>query len=55
MSTKVTGMEEKADGVHVTFEGDVEPKTQVFDQVLVSIGRRPNGSKSRVSRPPAWR
>ncbi len=42
-STKVVKMEEKADGVHVTFEGDVEPKTQVFDQVLVSIGRRPNG------------
>jgi dihydrolipoamide dehydrogenase len=43
-STKVTKMEEKADGVHVTFEGAVEPKTQVFDQVLVSIGRKPNGN-----------
>ena len=42
-STKVAKMEEKEDGVHVTFEGEVEPKTQVFDQVLVSIGRRPNG------------
>ncbi len=42
-STKVVSMEEKADGVHVTFDGDVEPKTQVFDQVLVSIGRKPNG------------
>ncbi len=42
-STKVVKMEEKADGVHVTFDGEVEPKTQVFDQVLVSIGRRPNG------------
>ena len=44
LSTKVAGMEEKADGVHVTFEGEVEPKTQVFDQVLVSIGRKPNGN-----------
>jgi dihydrolipoamide dehydrogenase len=43
-STKVVSMVEKADGVHVTFEGDVEPKTQVFDQVLVSIGRKPNGN-----------
>jgi dihydrolipoamide dehydrogenase len=43
-STKVVKMEEKADGVHVTFEGEVEPKTQVFDQVLVSIGRKPNGN-----------
>jgi len=44
LSTRVVSMEEKADGVHVTFEGDVEPKTQVFDQVLVSIGRKPNGN-----------
>jgi dihydrolipoamide dehydrogenase len=43
-STKVVSMEEKADGVHVTFEGEVEPKTQVFEKVLVSIGRRPNGN-----------
>ncbi len=43
-STKVVSMVEQADGVHVTFEGDVEPKTQVFDQVLVSIGRKPNGN-----------
>ena len=43
-STKVVKMEEKGDGVHVTFEGEVEPKTQVFDQVLVSIGRKPNGN-----------
>ena len=44
LSTKVVGMEEKDDGVHVTFEGALEQKTQVFDQVLVSIGRRPNGN-----------
>jgi len=43
VKTKVVRMEEQADGVHVTFEGDVEPKEQVFDQVLVSIGRLPNG------------
>jgi dihydrolipoamide dehydrogenase len=42
-STKVVSMVEQADGVHVTFDGAVEPKTQVFDQVLVSIGRKPNG------------
>jgi len=43
VKTKVVRMEEQADGVHVTFEGDVKPKEQVFDQVLVSIGRIPNG------------
>ena len=50
LSTKVAGMDEKADGVHVTFEGEVEPKTQVFDQVLVSIGRRPNGNVPGIER-----
>ncbi len=50
LSTKVVGMEEKADGVHVTFEGAVEEKTQVFDQVLVSIGRRPNGNIAGIEK-----
>lgn len=43
LNTKVVKMEEQGDEVAVTFEGEVEPKTQTFDQVLVSIGRRPNG------------
>ena len=44
LSTKVAKMEAKNDGIHVSFEGEVAPKeTQVYDRVLVSIGRRPNG------------
>lgn len=49
LSTKVAKMEAKKDGIHVSFEGQgVEngsaPKdVQVYDRVLVSIGRRPNG------------
>jgi dihydrolipoamide dehydrogenase len=43
LNTKVVRMEEVADGVKVTFEGNADPAEQVFDQVLVSIGRRPNG------------
>jgi dihydrolipoamide dehydrogenase len=49
LSTKVTKIEAKTDGIHVSFEGQgVEdgqaPKeTQVYDRVLVSIGRKPNG------------
>ncbi len=44
LSTKVSKMEAKTDGIHVSFEGDDAPKeTQVYDRVLVSIGRRPNG------------
>lgn len=43
LGTKVVSMTEGADGVTVTFEGNADPTQQVFDQVLVSIGRRPNG------------
>ncbi|MCB5183630.1 dihydrolipoyl dehydrogenase [Methylobacillus gramineus] len=44
LSTKVAKIEAKKDGIHVSFEGENAPKeTQVYDRVLVSIGRRPNG------------
>ena len=44
LSTKVAKMESKADGIHVSFEGEAAPKeAQIYDRVLVSIGRRPNG------------
>ena len=44
LSTKVTKIEAKNDGIHVSFEGEEAPKeTQVYDRVLVSIGRKPNG------------
>lgn len=44
LSTKVAKMEAKKDGIHVTFEGNDAPENvQVYDRVLVSIGRRPNG------------
>lgn len=44
LSTKVSKIEAKKDGIHVSFEGDDAPKeSQVYDRVLVSIGRRPNG------------
>ncbi|WP_137718917.1 dihydrolipoyl dehydrogenase [Methylobacillus flagellatus] len=44
LSTKVAKIEAAKDGIHVSFEGENAPKeTQVYDRVLVSIGRRPNG------------
>jgi dihydrolipoamide dehydrogenase len=44
LSTKVTKIEAKNDGIHVSFEGEEAPKeTQIYDRVLVSIGRKPNG------------
>lgn len=44
LSTKVSKIEAKKDGIHVSFEGEDAPKEpQMYDRVLVSIGRRPNG------------
>lgn len=44
LSTKVSKMEAKKDGIHVSFEGENAPTgTEVYDRVLVAIGRRPNG------------
>ncbi|WP_124552970.1 dihydrolipoyl dehydrogenase [Methylophilus methylotrophus] len=44
VSTKVSKLEAKSDGIYVDFEGANAPKeTQKYDRVLVSIGRRPNG------------
>ncbi|WP_047534024.1 dihydrolipoyl dehydrogenase [Methylotenera sp. N17] len=49
LSTKVSKIEAKSDGIHVSFEGEEAPKeTQVYDRVLVSIGRRPNGKNIGV-------
>ena len=45
LETKVVKVTPEAAGVRVTLEGNVDPKEQVFDRVLVSVGRRPN-SKS---------
>ena len=43
LSTKVAGIEPKKDGLHVSFEGENAIEPQVYDRVLVAIGRRPNG------------
>jgi dihydrolipoamide dehydrogenase len=48
LNTKVASIEAKADGIYVKFEGvngnqQVPADSQVYDRVLVSIGRRPNG------------
>src|SRR5579872_2831503 len=42
LETKVTAMKAEAKGIRVTFEGNVEQKEQLFDRVLVCVGRRPN-------------
>jgi dihydrolipoamide dehydrogenase len=44
LKTKATSAEAKADGIHVRFEGAAAPlDPQVYDLVLVAVGRSPNG------------
>ena len=43
LKTKVTAVAAKADGLHVTFEGPTGTSNDVFDRLLVAVGRRPNG------------
>lgn len=45
LKTKVNSIEPTNDGLKVSFDGDKAPKTEVFDKVLVAVGRRPNGHK----------
>ena len=44
LDTSVKGIEPLAEGLKVTFEGKTAPESAVFDKVLVSVGRRPNGN-----------
>jgi len=43
LKTRVTQIEPQADGLRVSFEGDNAPEPQLYDRVLVAVGRRPNG------------
>jgi len=45
LSTKVTEIKAQKSGLKVSFEGARAPDPQVFDKVLVAVGRRPNGLK----------
>jgi dihydrolipoamide dehydrogenase len=42
LETKVVKMTAESKGIRVTFEGKDNPPEQVFDRVLVAVGRRPN-------------
>lgn len=47
LNTRVTQMKAEKQGIRVSFDGEgvtAETKEQVFDRVLVSVGRRPNAS-----------
>ncbi len=45
LKTKVTKLEAQKDGLRATFEGESAPKPQVYDRVLLAVGRRPNGKE----------
>jgi dihydrolipoamide dehydrogenase len=42
LETKVVKLTEESGGIRVAFEGTGAPADQLFDRVLLSIGRRPN-------------
>jgi dihydrolipoamide dehydrogenase len=42
LNTKVVKVAEEQQGIRVTFEGEAAEKEQLFDRVLVAVGRRPN-------------
>ena len=43
LKAKVVKVEAKAEGLRVFFEGGSAPESDVFDKILVAVGRRPNG------------
>lgn len=45
LKTKVTRIEAQKNGLKVSFEGDNAPPSQVYDRVLLSVGRKPNGKE----------
>jgi dihydrolipoamide dehydrogenase len=45
LKTKVVEARTTKKGIEVTYEGDSVPETTLFDRVLVSVGRQPNGGK----------
>ena len=45
LKTKVTAVQAEPDGLKVSYEGPDGAKTETFDAMLVSVGRRPNGAR----------
>ena len=50
LNTKVTKVEAKKEGIVVSFEGEKAPEPQMYDRVLVSVGRKPNGQLIRAEK-----
>jgi dihydrolipoamide dehydrogenase len=43
LKTKVSKIDAQTEGLKVTFDGEGAPEPELFDRVLVAVGRRPNG------------
>lgn len=43
LETKVSSIQAQAKGLKVSFEGKSAPESELFDSVLVAVGRQPNG------------
>ncbi|MBM3396289.1 MAG: dihydrolipoyl dehydrogenase, partial [Betaproteobacteria bacterium] len=43
LKTKVAKLESEKGGIRATFEGEGAPAPQLYDRVLLAVGRRPNG------------
>src|SRR5574340_151139 len=43
LKTKVSRIDAQKNGLKVTFEGEQAPEPQLYDRVLMAVGRRPNG------------
>jgi dihydrolipoamide dehydrogenase len=43
LSTRVSNIEALAEGLKVSFDGQSVPESELFDKVLVAVGRQPNG------------
>jgi dihydrolipoamide dehydrogenase len=45
LQTKVARIEAQKDGLKVSYEGTAAPKPELFDSILMAVGRRPNGKE----------
>ena len=50
LKTKVTSAKATRQGIEVSYEGESIPAETVFDRVLVSVGRSPNGARIGVEK-----
>lgn len=50
LGTRVTGVQPGPEGLAVSFEGEDIPEDPIFDRILVSVGRTPNGHAVAVEK-----